>query len=269
METAFKIVAPKSASRPLIVSCPHSGLEIPPEIKKHLRAEEALALADTDWYVHDLYAFARQIGATLIHARYSRYVIDLNRDPNGQKLYNDDRSETSLVPLYTFAGAPLYHEVQPDQSEILRRLDLYYRPYHAALEGLLKDFRKKHHHVLLFDAHSIKRHVPSIRAAPFPDMILGDQQGRTAHPHLIQTALKTLTTGKEYEVAHNAPFMGGYITRHYGGLFPGIHSLQLEMCQDIYMDPDLKQRDPAKEKKVARILEKTLASLSAELEHLP
>ena len=39
---------------------------------------------DTDWFVHDLYNFAADLGITTIHAKYSRLVIDLNRDPRQQ-----------------------------------------------------------------------------------------------------------------------------------------------------------------------------------------
>ena len=45
--------------------------------------EAALRLTDTDWYVRRLYDFASLAGATVVAATYSRYLIDLNRPPEG------------------------------------------------------------------------------------------------------------------------------------------------------------------------------------------
>jgi len=277
MDAPFHIIRPQAALRPIVVSCPHSGTEIPPDILRQMNGAVASQLGDTDWFVHDLYSFAPRLGITLIHATYSRYVVDLNRDPSGRKLYSDARSETTLVPHRTFGGESLYVGQGPDVLEVERRVKTYYDPYHDALRALLHDLRNTHGHVLLWDAHSIKRHVPSIRSEPFSDMILGDQMGKTASPLLTQAALAHLrqpiskdgAEGESYDVQHNHPFMGGYITRHFGQSAPGIHALQLEMSQDIYMHQDEQRRDPIKESKVAAVLEATLTKLSSVLASLP
>lgn len=277
MDAPFNIIRSKNAQRPIVVSCPHSGTQIPPDILRQMDRSVASRLDDTDWFVHDLYSFAPKIGITLIHATYSRYVVDLNRDPSGRKLYADARSETTLVPQKTFGGEPLYTGEGPDAQETLRRIKTYYDPYHDALRTLLHELRKAHGHVLLWDAHSIKRHVPSVRSEPFSDMILGDQMGKTASPLLTQAALSSLrqtasqdgAQGTAYDVQHNHPFMGGYITRHFGQSAPGIHALQLEMSQDIYMDEKAQRRDLSKEAKVATVLESTLTKLSSVLASLP
>ena len=67
----------------------------------------ARALPDTDWHVEKLFAFARDIGATLIVATHSRYVVDLNRDPSGAALY-PGADNTELCPTRTFADEPIY-----------------------------------------------------------------------------------------------------------------------------------------------------------------
>jgi N-formylglutamate deformylase len=271
MEAPFKIIRPKSTPRPIVVSCPHSGTQIPADILQQMDHAVASQLDDTDWFVHDLYSFAQNQGITLIHATYSRYVVDLNRDPSGRKLYADARSETTLVPKKTFGGESLYDDLGPNPKEIERRVKVYYDPYHGALRTLLHELRRSHGHVLLWDAHSIKRAVPSVRPEPFADMILGDQMGKTASPLLTQAALKSLR-GSEvnlFDVQHNHPFMGGYITRYFGQSAPGIHALQLEMSQDIYMDQDGRKRDAIKESNVANVLASTLIQLSKVLASLP
>lgn len=268
MKTPYKIIRPRVSPIPIIVSCPHSGTEIPSEIKEGLRPEVATSLDDTDWYVHNLYAFATEIGATIVSAHYSRYVIDLNRNPEGQKLYSDARTETTLVPIRTFNGDMIYKDIEPDPLEISRRVEKYFLPYHKAIGELLQEIQSTNKNVLLIDAHSIKRVVPSIRHSPFPDMILGDQLGRTAASTLSDAALKALREDKKYNISHNDPFMGGYITRSFGQSAPGIHALQLEMSQDIYMNQETKKRDPKKEASVAKILRSMLLTLAIHLEEL-
>ncbi|MCA8896172.1 MAG: N-formylglutamate amidohydrolase, partial [Amphiplicatus sp.] len=64
---------------PVILCQPHSGTFIPDEILQRLNAR-GRALADTDWHVDRLYAGLLP-NATIIAARFHRYVIDANRPP--------------------------------------------------------------------------------------------------------------------------------------------------------------------------------------------
>lgn len=267
MKTPFFIESPPPGVKrlPILVSVPHSGTEVPANVAATMRPEVARGTPDTDWFVHELYSFAPELGITLIHARYSRLVIDLNRDPAGHKLYADGRSETQLVPLKTFAGERVYAAQDPDAAEVGQRLDAIYRPYHQQVEALLRGLRGAHRHVLFWDAHSIKRRVPSIRPEPFADMILGDQKGRTAAPELTRTALDSLGKGSGYDLAHNTPFMGGYLTRSMGRPSEGLHALQLEMAQDVYMNEPEARRDPASVARIQPLLRQTLLALAARL----
>lgn len=261
------IVRPRSKKLPILISCPHSGTEIPVELARAMDPALVIKVPDTDWFVHELYDFGPDLGITLVHARFSRYVIDLNRDPAGQALYGDGRSETSLVPVRSFTGHSLYRGKAPDQAEVARRTEVYFRPYHDAVASELQQLRREFPHVLFYDAHSIQRQVSTIRPEPFPDMILGDQKGKTAAKELTASALATL--GKfGRSVAHNDPFMGGYLTRSIGKPATGIHALQLEMSQDIYMNEKGAARDAVKMKAVATLLKVTLVELAATLGRL-
>ncbi|MCB0417174.1 MAG: N-formylglutamate amidohydrolase [Bdellovibrionaceae bacterium] len=263
----YYVVPPKGAAVPIVLSSPHSGTEIPSTIAATMRPALVEVPEDTDWFVHRLYDFVSELGVTLIHARYSRYVIDLNRDPTNQPLYSDLRKETALVPTQTFSGAPLYRDGAPSTKERERRLQAYYLPYHEKLGGLLREMRQQHPHVLLFDAHSIRRTVTTISETPFADLILGDQNGKTAHPTLTESALASLKTSS-YQVSHNVPFKGGYITRHFGKPSTGIHGLQLEMSQDVYMDPDRLTLDTEKATKVRHALRNLIQHLLGTLQSI-
>jgi hypothetical protein len=72
-------------TRPLLVSLPHVGTHIPETCAALRRAR--LRVEDTDWHLEPLYAFARELGASLLVPRCSRYVIDLNRPPDNQPMY--------------------------------------------------------------------------------------------------------------------------------------------------------------------------------------
>ena len=67
---------------PLVVSFPHTGTELPPDIEDQL-VSPWLARKDTDFYVDVLYDFVRELGATTVRTSISRTVIDMNRDPTG------------------------------------------------------------------------------------------------------------------------------------------------------------------------------------------
>ncbi|MBC8751273.1 MULTISPECIES: N-formylglutamate deformylase [Paraburkholderia] len=221
---------------PLLISIPHLGTEIPSSLK-HGYSEVALSVADTDWHLDRLYNFAKALGATLLGARVSRYVIDLNRPPNDESLY-PGQTTTGLCPTETFRGEAVYRPGQePDQAEKQRRVAAYWQPYHTALQAELARLRERHPNVLLWEAHSIASVLPRLFDAKLPDLNLGTQDGRTANV-LVQNAAERAAADSAYTWVANGRFKGGYITRHYGEPERGIHAVQLEMCQCIYMNED-------------------------------
>jgi N-formylglutamate amidohydrolase len=239
MNYPYFLVEPARRKVPVILSSPHSGVEFPDELKTHFHPELMAQPDDTDWFVHELYNFAPALGITVIHARYSRWVIDLNRTPESVPLYTDGRIITELVPKTDFLGNEIYIDQRflPDDAEIQRRLENYYRPYYQKIESLLAERIAEFGQVLLWDAHSIRRFVPTIQEAPFPDLILGDNDEKSAAKEIIEIALNGLKAGK-FGVNHNAPFKGGNITRHFGKPAARVHALQLEMAKTNYMDDD-------------------------------
>jgi N-formylglutamate deformylase len=239
MNNPYFLVEPAGEKVPVILSVPHSGVEFPGELKNHFRAELMAQPDDTDWFVHELYNFAPELGITVIHARYSRWVIDLNRDPESVPLYTDGRIITELVPKTDFLGNEIYVDKKflPDDEETSRRLETYYKPYYRKIESLLAERIAEFGHVLLWDAHSIRRFVPTIQSAAFPDLILGDNDEKSASKEIIEIALDGLKHGK-FGVNHNAPFKGGFITRNFGNPGRRVYALQLEMAKMNYMDDD-------------------------------
>jgi N-formylglutamate amidohydrolase len=258
----YKITLPKSKKVAILLSIPHSGIRFPNDIKRNYKASMISKPDDTDWSLQELYDFASKMGITVIEAVYSRWVIDLNRTPVNQNLYHDGRIITALCPSTDFFGTPIYThpETEPSKNEIQRRLKEYYIPYHEKIDHLLIELRKEFGQVLFWDAHSIRRNVKTIQKDDFPDLILGNNDESTASKKLIETALKSLQLS-DFNVQHNHPFKGGYLTRSKGNPSKGIHALQLEMCKDLYMQNKETVYDPNKAVKIKTILEQTFTQL--------
>lgn len=240
----------RRGEQPLLISIPHMGTYIPADIAGRLTPAANL-LADTDWHLGQLYDFAAAMGATILQANYSRYVIDLNRPPGDESLY-PGQATTSLCPTETFPGEPVYQEGKvPAKEEIAARLSAYWRPYHDQLQAELTRLRALHGAVLLWDAHSIASRLPRLFDGKLPDFNIGTNEGRSCAV-AVQDAIgraAAAAAGSRYTSVVNGRFKGGYITRHYGQPQDNIHAVQLEMCQSTYMDetppfdyrPDLAQ----------------------------
>ncbi|MDO7847239.1 N-formylglutamate amidohydrolase [Hymenobacter sp. M29] len=256
-------IMPLTAPRvPIVISVPHAGTEFPDDIRAELKPG-LLPPDDTDWFVHQLYDFATELGIPIIKANYSRWVVDLNRNPDSSPLYHDGRVLTGLCTSTTFLGEPIYaderQEVAP--AEVARRRTMYFEPYHQALQELLDDTHVLFGEVLLWDCHSIRRSVPAIHAGPFPDLILGSADETSASAEIIGAALQQLGAGP-YSLSHNTPFKGGYITRHFGRPEARQHALQLEMSKDLYMDDAEQAYDEQRAGQVQAVLRQTLLTLS-------
>ncbi len=237
MQSPYKIFNAEGDLVPIILSVPHAGTAFPKELKNTYNKRLQQQIDDTDWYIDKLYKFARKMGITIIKAKYSRWVIDLNRDPESAPLYNDGRIITGLTPSTDFYGNAIYKKKKfiPDATEINRRLEAYYWPYYKKIEELLIERKASFGKALLWDAHSIRAFVPTIRKEKFPDLILGNNDGKTADLKLTNTAIEGLKSG-DYQVNLNTPFKGGHITRYFGKPEHDIHALQLEMNKILYMD---------------------------------
>ncbi len=220
---------------PLVIAAPHVGTHLPPDIAADMSAI-GLGVGETDYHVHRLFDFARAFDATTLWATHSRYVVDLNRDPDSRPLY-PGRFETPLCPLSDFDHHPLYRDsLAPDAAEIGRRRDVYWRPYHGQLRAALDAARTRHGAALLIDAHSIRPAIPSLFEGRLPDLNFGMNDGQTASARLRDTVRDWAQGQDAYSFVVDGRFKGGYTTRHYGRPDDGIHAVQIEIVQDRYLN---------------------------------
>jgi N-formylglutamate deformylase len=222
---------------PLVVSLPHCGRVIPDELREAL-VERATSVEDTDWHLDRLYAFAVDLGASLLVPRHSRFVIDLNRPPDDTPMY-PGANNTELCPTRFFTGEPLYREGRaPDAAEVARRRERWWAPYHRALRDELDRVRAAHGHAVLFDGHSIKARLPWLFEGRLPALNLGTAAGTSCAPSLRDALAAVLAGQARYDHVVDGRFKGGFITRHYGRPAEDVHAVQLEMIWDCYMDED-------------------------------
>ncbi|MEO6623857.1 MAG: N-formylglutamate deformylase [Burkholderiaceae bacterium] len=219
---------------PLLVSLPHVGTRIPHELRSAYVAR-ALRVEDTDWHLDQLYAFVRELGASLIVPRYSRFVIDLNRPPENTPMYAG-ANNTELCPTRLFSGDALYRiGLTPDAASIDGRRVRYWQPYHDALHSEMTRLQAMHGHAILFDGHSIKSALPWLFEGKLPDLNLGTTSGTSCAPTLRSALQAVLQAQSRFTQVVDGRFKGGYITRSFGRPADGQHAVQLEMCWSTYM----------------------------------
>lgn len=217
----------------LLVSMPHAGTWVPHSVGRHFNDVAALR-PDTDWHLPRLYDFLEALDASVIVATHSRYVVDVNRPPGGENLY-PGRDTPLLCPVDTFDCRPLYRERGPDDEEIGRRVEAIWKPYHRRVERELARIRATHGIAVLWEAHSIVSRAPRLFEGRLADFNLGTADDASCDPAL-SSRLEAAFLAKSHSAVLNGRFKGGYLTRRFGRPADGIHAVQLEMAQCLYME---------------------------------
>ncbi len=222
---------------PLILSFPHTGTDLVGLDDRF--ASPWLARRDADWHVHELYAFARDLGATFVRSTVSRSVIDLNRDPSGASLY-PGQATTGLCPTESFDGEELHRPgAEPGAGEIAERRERWFAPYHDTLAGEIARLRAIHPRVVVYDCHSIRSTIPRLFDGALPQFNIGTNSGVACDPALTAAIAEACAASGLGHVV-DGRFKGGWITRHYGRPADGVHAVQMELAIRGYL------REPTK-----------------------
>ncbi|MGI9391631.1 MAG: N-formylglutamate deformylase [Boseongicola sp.] len=221
---------------PLVLGLPHTGTDLPDDVAAGLN-QDGLALADTDWHIHDLYdQLVPDI--TTVRTKFHRYVIDVNRDPAGVSLY-PGQNTTGLCPVTDFDGHPIYQQgLEPDPTEIESRRAAYHEPYHIALATELDRVRSMHGFVILYDCHSIRSNIPFLFEGKLPDFNIGNYLGETCARSIEVAVTDICANADGFSSVLNGRFKGGWTTRHYGRPKNGYHAIQMELAQSTYLEAE-------------------------------
>lgn len=235
----------------LIINIPHAGTTLPPGLAERF-TPEARALPDTDCHLPFLMHFAAFCGATLMAATHSRYVVDLNRDRDGQPLHPGD-ADPGLCPLLRHDGGPVYLPgAEPDEAEIDVRRARYWDPYQDDLAQFVSDTRVRCGQAILLDVHAVRRARPANADDPRPDFGIGTCDGESCSPAL-QDAVLAVLAGSGYSHVLNAPHSSSYVTQLYGQPKRKMQALQLEIALDCYLDPEAPEAWTPTHPKVQRL----------------
>lgn len=237
------LFATHDGTGPLLVSVPHDGRFLPGFVKKRMTAA-GRDIPDTDWHVGRLYDFVADLGASMVFASHSRYVVDLNRPPDDAALY-DGQVATGICPAQSFAGDELYNAGEaPDAAETEERIQTFWQPYHEYVSTKLAALRDEFGYALLWDAHSIPSHVPNLFDGELPVLNIGTNDDASC-AESIASEVTDVANASGFSSVVNARFKGGYITRHYGQPKNEVHAIQLEIAQRAYMDEETREYDEA------------------------
>lgn len=248
---AYERLEPTAPETPVVVEVPHAGLYIDPETLAFTLAPACSIARDADLYADELAADAPAEGATLLYARTSRFVVDLNR---AETDYDADTAEggartaipRGVVWRLTTDGDPIFLRRLP-RSELERRLASFYRPYHGELRDLLAAKRQRFGYAVLLCLHSMPSdgRVGHLDAGSRRADIVPGTRGRTSAAGHFIDAVDAVARGGGWEVRHDIPYRGGFSTAHYGRPQEGVHAIQIEIARRLYMDDTSLRQDPA------------------------
>ena len=258
-DRGLEILTPSDWRLPVVLASPHSGRDYPDHFLSATRLDPRTLRRSEDSYVDEIFGSGPLHGAPLLKALFPRAFLDTNReafelDPD---MFEDElpeyvntRSPRVAAGLGTIAkvvahGHNIYRSKLPF-SDAMDRVTRYYQPYHAALNRIVDEATGKFGFCILVDCHSMPSNGTGIgprRPGRRVDFVLGDCYGSACDPVITDTAEAWLTD-MGYIVARNAPYAGGYTTRHYGRPRAGVHAIQVEINRSLYMEERELRRKP-------------------------
>jgi formiminoglutamase len=212
---------------PLLLSVPHAGLDVPPEVADLCVLTPEQIAADGDGGAAEIYRPLRDDVELLVTTDVARAIVDQNRA-------EDDRRADGIVKTHTCWQEPVYREALSDElAEAL--IDRYHRPYHRALAAAAAKVP------FALDCHTMAAEGPPIGPDPGverPLVCLGSGQGSCSEAELAELA-RCFEDHLGVSVALNQPFSGGYITRSRPG---GIRWAQIELSRAAWTTFEAKTR---------------------------
>ena len=255
----FAATSAAQACIPIVIAAPHGGRAYTSDLLARMRSPDESTLRLEDRLI-DLIArdVAGSTGAALLVANAPRALIDLNRSPDDvdwsmirgsgaparptRGCNQRARSGLGLIPRRLSQVGELWREPLTAR-DLMRRVDLVHKPYHARLAAMLEELRDRWGTALLVDLHSMPPLARRKGEGLCAEFVLGDRYGTSCDPLLSQAVIQQCATiGRS--ILRNRPYAGGYILERHGARHRGIHALQLEVCRSIYLDRAMRETSP-------------------------
>jgi N-formylglutamate deformylase len=267
----FVLTVPSSGRTAVLVEVPHAGLAIPDVVRDELAIGLPEIVRDADLYVDKLYEASPEVGAALLVASPSRYVVDLNRSPD------DVDAETvtdhpmpranqprGVVWRATTEGRPALRRPLR-YTELQYRLSSFHTPYHGALERTLGEIRDRFGFAVLLAAHS----MPSVGRSSHTDSgarradVVPGTRGRTTASSSLIDLVDGHFRGAGLSVRHDDPYRGGFTTAHYGRPARAVHAIQVELNRALYMNEETSEPKTPEFDALAAVVTDLVAKLGA------
>jgi predicted N-formylglutamate amidohydrolase len=243
-EPAYELAGPPARKTDILFVCDHASNKVP-------EAYGTLGLEEGQFAAHIAYdigaaqvtrALADAYGAPAVLARWSRLLIDLNRgadDPTLVMKLSDGR----IIPGNRDAGA----------AEVEKRLELYYRPYHAAIAEEIARLRDGDVVPTIISMHSFTPVWKGFKR-PWHVGVLWDKDGRLARPLMAALARAGFTVGD------NEPYKGELENdcMYVHGTGNGLPHVLIEIRQDLIATPGAAE---AFAKRLKPIIDEALAEM--------
>jgi formiminoglutamase len=202
---------------PFLISVPHGGLWIPPEVEDLCILTPEQVAKDGDEGATEIYAIGDQVAAH-VAAEVARAIVDPNRAPN-------DFSKDGVIKTHTCWNEPIYHrDLPPGTRRTL--LERYWRPYHAELSR-----HAGPELILGVDCHTMAAQAPPVGPDPGaqrPPLCLSNGDGTTCTSKVFEQVAQAFENAFGVPVSRNTPFRGGHIIHAHADEMPWV---QLELSR--------------------------------------
>jgi N-formylglutamate amidohydrolase len=267
VDGAFALRAPPEPTTPVVLSVPHAGVAthgfestISPDLDVR---------CDADLYVDRLSRVGQADGPEVsIAARLSRFVCDLNRDPDDvspgavpEHPAPRNSDGRGFVWAITTHGVPTL--ARPLTLDDWRARTALHATYHDAIAQALARARERFGFAVLVDGHSMPSRGRQGHKDPGrvrADVVPGDRDGTSCAPALSRHVNDHFRS-RGYRVAFNEPYKGGFITAHHGRPAEKIHAIQIELRRDLYMNEETYTIDEGGFAQLQQAIADLLASL--------
>ena len=214
---------------PVLISIPHGGWKIPPEVKDIVLLSKKDIFDDSDPFTIDIYDIGKK-AKKVIKTDIARAFVDPNRAPDDLPPKNPD----GVVKTKTCYGVQIYRK--PLNKKLINLLlEKYYYPYHDQIKQAVK--RKEIE--IAFDCHSMAAIAPEISpdvGQKRPAICLGNVYGKSCDFDTTEKLRRAFVEAfhlDDNEVTINKPFSGGYITKIYGN--NPVRWIQIEINRKLYL----------------------------------
>ena len=245
------VMLPARGSKiPLVFDSPHSGSHYPESFKTLVSLDRMRRAEDA--FVDELFAAAPDHGAPLIAATFPRLFVDPNRAPEDFEpgevqgafavpLQPSKKAAVGKGIVWTrLHGLASLYEAPLTATEVMRRIDAYWRPYHVAVASALDEAFDEFGRVYHVNCHSMRARgnpMDEDGESDRPDFVISDGDGGTSDPHFTKFVSDHLRD-EGFTAPCNDPYKGADLVRRYSDPARGRHSIQIEINRKLYMNEE-------------------------------